>query len=125
MVASLRFMVALKRFGCFIICTVTSQFVGTLTAYHAFKSKGHMWFEDRKWLQHDWRWVSSDVSIFGNETSTDFISTDAVPDPHWVLVVEAISKFASSRMLTEFATVSGKGMRSPLRMLWAGFVGGG
>ncbi|GMF43238.1 unnamed protein product [Phytophthora fragariaefolia] len=69
-----------------------------------------MWLEDRKWLQQDWRRVFSDVSIFAKETSTDFISTDAIPARHWVLANEAISKFASSRMLTEFATVSGKGM---------------
>ncbi|KAG3023774.1 hypothetical protein PC128_g12310 [Phytophthora cactorum] len=81
------------------------NFVSALTGFHAIKTKIQVWFEDRKWLEQDWRKVSSNVSLFTEETNTwvceemlSVIATD-----------EVIAKFTSSRLRTEFATLSGKG----------------
>ncbi|KAG6941928.1 hypothetical protein JG688_00018404 [Phytophthora aleatoria] len=46
------------------------NFVGALTGFHAIKTKIQVWFEDRKWLEQDWRKVSSNVSLFAEETNT-------------------------------------------------------
>ncbi|KAG6951418.1 hypothetical protein JG687_00013623 [Phytophthora cactorum] len=46
------------------------NFVSALTGFHAIKTKIQVWFEDRKWLEQDWRKVSSNVSLFTEETNT-------------------------------------------------------
>ncbi|ETI32967.1 hypothetical protein F443_20294 [Phytophthora nicotianae P1569] len=86
-----------------------SKFVGALTGFHAVKTKINMWFEDRKWLEQDWRKISSDVHLFAEETNTLGLSADAICDRHRVLANEVIAKFTSSRLRTDFATLSGKG----------------
>ncbi|KAG6942878.1 hypothetical protein JG687_00018809 [Phytophthora cactorum] len=53
------------------------KFVGALTGFHAIKSKIHSWFEDRKWLEQDWRKVSLNVSLYTEETNTLATSTSA------------------------------------------------
>ncbi|KAF1785280.1 hypothetical protein GQ600_9055 [Phytophthora cactorum] len=57
----------------------------------------------------DWRKVSSNVSLFAEETNTLGLQGDAVCDRHRVLANEVIAKFTSSRLRTEFATLPGKG----------------
>jgi hypothetical protein len=42
----------------------SSQFVGSLTDFYAVKAKGKSWFQDRKWLEQDWRSLEADVEIF-------------------------------------------------------------
>ncbi|KAG7375381.1 26S proteasome non-ATPase regulatory subunit 11 [Phytophthora pseudosyringae] len=90
----------------------SGQFVGPLTGFYAVKAKGKSWFQDRKWLEQDWRKLDSDVDIFANETNTAEISADGVRDRHQAMANEVIAKFTSSRLRTEFVTLSGGGIIS-------------
>ncbi|ETI45390.1 hypothetical protein F443_10013 [Phytophthora nicotianae P1569] len=87
----------------------SGQFVGVLTGFHALKTRGHMWIEGLKWLEQDWRKVTSNVSLFSNETKTQGSPTDAACNQHRMMANKLIAKFTSSRLLTEFRTLSGTG----------------
>lgn len=92
-----------------LTCVIaSSKIVGTLTGFYTIKSKGRSWFEDRKWLEQDWRNSTQMWIFFAEETDTAGISADAVRGRHRVLSNEVISMFTSSRLRTEFATLSGK-----------------
>ncbi|KAF1791305.1 hypothetical protein GQ600_17150 [Phytophthora cactorum] len=84
------------------------NFVGALTGFHAIKTKIQVWFEDRKWLEQDWRKVSSSVYVCRGDEHLG-LRGDAVCDRHRDLANEVIAKFTSSRLRTEFAALSGKG----------------
>ncbi|KAJ8579034.1 hypothetical protein ON010_g162 [Phytophthora cinnamomi] len=84
-----------------------SQFVGALTGFYDIKSKVKSWIQDRKWLEQvDWRKIDADVHLFALETKTAGMSSDAVSDHHQLMANELIVKFTSSRLRTEFATIS-------------------
>ncbi|ETM32925.1 hypothetical protein L914_19779 [Phytophthora nicotianae] len=85
----------------------SGAYIGSLVGFHAIKTKGHMWFEDRKWLEQNWLKIPSNVSLFARETRTQGLSADAVCNRHKALANEVIAKFASSRLLTEFMALSG------------------
>ncbi|KAE9063599.1 hypothetical protein PF006_g30902, partial [Phytophthora fragariae] len=87
----------------------SGRFVGALTGFHGIKSKWHVWVEDRKWLEQDWRRVEANVSLFSVQANTTGMSVDAACQRHRILANEVISKFASSRLRTEFITQSGGG----------------
>ncbi|ETN23544.1 hypothetical protein PPTG_00124 [Phytophthora nicotianae INRA-310] len=83
------------------------KFSGKLTwALYYVKTKVRQWFEDRKWLEQDWRKIASDVDFLAVETGTSGLSSDAVRDRHWVIANEVISKFALIRLSAEFVTPS-------------------
>ncbi|ETL98205.1 hypothetical protein L917_04679 [Phytophthora nicotianae] len=84
----------------------SGAYIGSLVGFHAIKTKGHMWFEDRKWLEQNWLKIPSNVSLFARETRTQGLSADAVCNRHKALANEVIAKFASSRLLTEFMALS-------------------
>ncbi|KAG7375572.1 26S proteasome non-ATPase regulatory subunit 11 [Phytophthora pseudosyringae] len=90
----------------------SGQIVGALTGFYAVKAKGKSWFQDRKWLEQDWRKIDSDVDIFAIETNSAEISADSVRDRHQAMANEVIAKFTSSRLRTEFVTLSGGGIIS-------------
>ncbi|OWY96644.1 hypothetical protein PHMEG_00033042 [Phytophthora megakarya] len=78
--------------------------------FYAVQAKGHMWLEDRKWLEQDWKRIESNVNLFADETGCNELPTEAIPKRHQALANEVISKFASCRLRTQFLTLSGKGM---------------
>ncbi|EGZ06300.1 hypothetical protein PHYSODRAFT_418207, partial [Phytophthora sojae] len=86
----------------------SGQYVGALTGFYAIKAKCTSWSKDRKWLEQDWRKVDSIVDLFAVETATAGLPRDAVPERHQGLANEIISKFTSSRLRTEFVTLSNK-----------------
>ncbi|ETI54306.1 hypothetical protein F443_02848 [Phytophthora nicotianae P1569] len=88
----------------------SGKYVGALTAFYAVKSNIRSWFDDRKWLERDWRKVVSNVDLFGAETGMTGLSSDAVCNRHWAMANEVISKFTISRLSSEFAPKSGKGI---------------
>lgn len=82
--------------------------MGAAITFYAVKAKVQAWFEDRKWLEKNWRKVNSDVDLFAVETETSGLSVDAVKERHCTMANEVISKFASSRLSSEYTTRSGK-----------------
>ncbi|KAG3252473.1 hypothetical protein PI124_g2925 [Phytophthora idaei] len=90
----------------------SSQFVHASAGFYDIKTKGRAWFKDRKWLEQDWRKVTSDVDLFARQTKTSGLSANAVCDRHQVMANEVISKFASTRLRTEFGALSGQGLIS-------------
>ncbi|KAG6949001.1 hypothetical protein JG687_00015134 [Phytophthora cactorum] len=97
------------------------KFVGALTGSHAIKTKIHVWLEDRKRLEQDWRKVSSNVRLIAEETNTLGWQGDDVCHRHRGLANEVIAEFTSSRLRTEFATLSGNELLA-LRTFWVDFV---
>ncbi|KAL3667193.1 hypothetical protein V7S43_008127 [Phytophthora oleae] len=95
------------------------RYVGALTTFYAVKAKTRKWLADQKWLEQDWRKVASDVDLFATETGTAGLSLDSVRNRHWTMGNEIISKFVSSRMSSEFVTLTGK-----FRVTFDHFVGG-
>ncbi|RAW21522.1 hypothetical protein PC110_g8820 [Phytophthora cactorum] len=82
----------------------SSRFVHASAGFYNINIKAKAWIDDRKWLEQDWRKVSSDVSLFAEETNTSGISGTAICDRHQVLANEIIAKFSSCRLRTEFLT---------------------
>jgi len=74
------------------------------------KAKGKSSFQDRKWLEQDWRSLEADVELFSHETNTAGLSTDGLRRRHQAMANEVIAKFSSSRLRTEFSSRSGEGM---------------
>lgn len=85
----------------------SGTYVGSLTTFYAVKSTVRKWFEDRKWLEQDWRKVESDVKFFGAETATAGLSASAIRERHRFMANEVISKFASTHFSCEFVPLSG------------------
>ncbi|ETO59279.1 hypothetical protein F444_22349 [Phytophthora nicotianae P1976] len=84
----------------------SGQYVVAATTFYYVKTKVRQWFEDRKWLEQDWRKIVSDVDFLAVETGTSGLSSDAVRARHWAMANEVISKFASCRLSAEFVTPS-------------------
>ncbi|ETP28009.1 hypothetical protein F442_22705 [Phytophthora nicotianae P10297] len=84
----------------------SGQYVGAATTFYHVKTKVRPWFEDRKWLEQDWRKIVSDVDFLAEETGTSGLSSDAVRARHWAIANGVISKFASCRLSAEFVTPS-------------------
>ncbi|ETP37581.1 hypothetical protein F442_14608 [Phytophthora nicotianae P10297] len=82
------------------------EYVVAATTFYYVKTKVRQWFEDRKWLEQDWRKIVSDVDFLAVETGTSGLSSDAVRARHWAMANEVISKFASCRLSAEFVTPS-------------------
>ncbi|ETO80505.1 hypothetical protein F444_05007 [Phytophthora nicotianae P1976] len=66
----------------------SGAYIGSLVGFHAIKTKGHVWFEDRKWLEQNWLKIPSNVSLFARETRTQGLSADAVCNRHKALANE-------------------------------------
>eukprot|EP00644_Phytophthora_capsici_P014786 jgi/Phyca11/124193/e_gw1.53.336.1 len=96
-----------------------NAYVGALTTFYAVKSKTRFWFDDRKWLEQDWRKAESDVGLFEQETGTLGIFGDALRHRHHKLANEVISNFTSCPLSSEFATSTGNGF-----ITFADIVGG-
>ncbi|ETI32662.1 hypothetical protein F443_20578 [Phytophthora nicotianae P1569] len=84
-------------------------YISLLVGFYAFKTKGHMWFENWKWLKQNWLKIPSNVILIARETRTQGLSAGAICNRHKALTNEGIAKFASSRLLTEFMALSGNG----------------
>ncbi|KAG3113718.1 hypothetical protein PI125_g7082 [Phytophthora idaei] len=46
--------------------------------FYAVKAMTRAWFEDRKWLEQNWRKIVSDVELFAVETGTSGLSAGDV-----------------------------------------------
>ncbi|OWZ14076.1 hypothetical protein PHMEG_00012498 [Phytophthora megakarya] len=88
----------------------SGMYVGSTQGFYAIQAKGHMWLEDRKWVEQDWKRIESNVNLFADETGCNELPTEAIPKRHQALANEVISKFASCRLRTKFLTLFGKGM---------------
>ncbi|GMG17489.1 unnamed protein product [Phytophthora fragariaefolia] len=59
----------LHWYGCFTVMVATTllinsnRYVQFLSGFYAVKAKGRAYFEDRKWLEQDWRKNNSDVAL--------------------------------------------------------------
>ncbi|ETP28142.1 hypothetical protein F442_22571 [Phytophthora nicotianae P10297] len=68
----------------------SGQYVGAATTFYYVKTKVRQWFEDRKWLEQDWRKIVSDVDFLAVETGTSGLSSDAVRARHWAMANERV-----------------------------------
>ncbi|KAG2865950.1 hypothetical protein PC113_g3262 [Phytophthora cactorum] len=85
----------------------SGKYVGTSKTFYAVKAMTRAWFEDRKWLEQNWRKIVSDVELFAVETGTSGLSAGDVRGRHWTTANEVILKFSSSQLSSEFLTPSG------------------
>lgn len=90
----------------------SGRYIHASAVFYDIKAKGRAWFKDRKWLEQDWRKVKSDVDLFARQANICGLSANDVCDRHQALANEVISKFAFSRLRTEFRTRSGQGLIS-------------